>query len=313
MITLAKADPDELRVSLLTAARRLATDPDTDANFETNRRTLAAAFLAFDSSDQATSILEAIVIDENARPALRYTAFDSLAFRPGTPSFITENWEALSSRLKTVTIAILTSRRDGAQTLLEAVASGKVSRESITLNQATLLREHQDKQVAALAATLFPPPEIADRAKVVKQYAKALILKGDPTRGKEVYKTGACITCHKSPSGEGFAVGPDLATFKTAGSDSILTNLFNPNAEVASQYQAFTFTLENGESLIGIIAAEDPQNVTIRMAGGQERTFPRRQVQTMKGLGQSLMPEGLEASLTEQDVADLLEFINTLR
>jgi len=212
-----------------------------------------------------------------------------------------------------VTIAILTSRRDGAQTLLEAVASGKVPRESITLNQATLLREHQDKQVAALAETLFPPPEIADRAKVVKQYAKALILKGDSVRGKEVYKTGACMTCHKSPSGEGFAVGPDLATFKTAGSDSILTNLFDPNAEVASQYQAFTFTLEKGESLIGIIAAEDPQNVTIRMAGGQERTFPRRQVQTMKGLGQSLMPEGLEASLTEQDVADLLEFINTLR
>ena len=49
------------------------------------------------------------------------------------------------------------------------------------------------------------------------------------------------------------------------------------------------------------------------MAGGLERSFPRRQVQAMKGLGQSLMPEGLEAALTEQDVADLLEFIKTAR
>jgi hypothetical protein len=32
-------------------------------------------------------------------------------------------------------------------------------------------------------------------------------------------------------------------------------------------------------------------------------------VKSMKALGKSLMPEGLEGSLTEQSVADLLAFI----
>ena len=62
---------------------------------------------------------------------------------------------------------------------------------------------------------------------------------------------------------------------------------------------------------MGVITSEDTNNVSVRMAGGVERNFPRKQVQAMKGLGRSLMPEGLEAALTEQNVADLLEYIRT--
>ncbi|MCB1233168.1 MAG: c-type cytochrome, partial [Verrucomicrobiae bacterium] len=120
---------------------------------------------------------------------------------------------------------------------------------------------------------------------------------------------GACITCHKAPDGQGVVVGPDVATFKTAGADSILKNVFDPNAEVAPQYQAFAFDLHDGETVVGIIAREDATEVTVRMPGGLEKTFPRKDVAAMKGLGRSLMPEGIEAALTEQDVADLLAYL----
>jgi hypothetical protein len=49
------------------------------------------------------------------------------------------------------------------------------------------------------------------------------------------------------------------------------------------------------------------------MANGIEKTLPRSAIRGMKSSGQSLMPEGLEQNLTPQGMADLLEFILTLK
>jgi putative heme-binding domain-containing protein len=64
-----------------------------------------------------------------------------------------------------------------------------------------------------------------------------------------------------------------------------------------------------GDTLIGLIATEDTHQVTVRMPGGLETTFPRREVAAMRVLGRSLMPEGLEAALSMQAMADLLAHI----
>jgi putative heme-binding domain-containing protein len=47
------------------------------------------------------------------------------------------------------------------------------------------------------------------------------------------------------------------------------------------------------------------------MPGGIDKTFPRHQVASMKGLGQSLMPEGLEATVTVEEMADLVAYLLT--
>jgi hypothetical protein len=51
--------------------------------------------------------------------------------------------------------------------------------------------------------------------------------------------------------------------------------------------------------------------VTLRQPGGIDRTFPRSEVASMKGLGQSLMPVGLEATLTVDEMTDLIAYILT--
>ena len=113
-----------------------------------------------------------------------------------------------------------------------------------------------------------------------------------------------------------YSVVPEPAAMGLLGTDlqyehtrSIITNLFHPNKEIAPQYQAFNFTLNSGEVYTAIIANETQTDVTIRMLGGLEKTFPRSDVSSMKGLGISLMPEGLEATLTLQETADLLAYI----
>ena len=160
---------------------------------------------------------------------------------------------------------------------------------------------------ASLARRVLPEKTGESRSVVVERYRPALRLAGDAVRGRETYRA-ACVSCHRYRE-EGFAVGPDLVTFKQAGDESILTNLFDPNREVAPQYQAFQFTLESGETLLGMIESETTTGLTIVQPFGESRKVRRADVSAMSGLKRSLMPEGLEAALSPRDVADLLAFI----
>ena len=60
----------------------------------------------------------------------------------------------------------------------------------------------------------------------------------------------------------------------------------------------------------GILSKDDFEE--FKVMGGTEITIPRAEVRGSRSSGQSLMPEGLEAGLGVQEMADLLTFIETL-
>jgi putative heme-binding domain-containing protein len=191
--------------------------------------------------------------------------------------------------------------------LLQAVEGGSIKPADLPAATVKLLQASKDKAVAALATKVFPPaPKPGD---LLKSFQPALDLRGDAARGKAVFLE-RCAACHRAGS-DGFALGPDFVTVKTAGKEKLLASLLDPNAEVAPQFIAFQVDTKDGESYTALIANETPANVTLRMASGQELTLPRTQVKGMKSSGQSLMPENLTAGLTVQALADLIEFVLT--
>ena len=54
---------------------------------------------------------------------------------------------------------------------------------------------------------------------------------------------------------------------------------------------------------------ETGNNITLRTVDGGERAILRSDIQSMKPLGRSLMPEGLEGALKPQDLADLIGYL----
>ena len=288
-------------------AKAIKTITDSDA--QEMARISAIKLLALDNSNNSTSAIRQIISDTNASDSIRSQAINALNSDNGEA--LIENWPGFSQNIKTAAIAALSSHTPNAYALLQAIQSGTIPQSDIPLSAAAMLRNHSDSKVKALAAKALPIHEAISRQTIVERYQSALKLTGDKQRGKVVFTNSACFTCHQTPEADGFAVGPDLTTFKNAGNESIIKNLFDPNAEVAPQYQAFAFSLTNGESLSGIIAHEDTRDVTIRMVGGAEKTVSRKEIAGMKSLGQSLMPEGMESILTNQDVADLLSYIST--
>jgi cytochrome c oxidase subunit II len=75
--------------------------------------------------------------------------------------------------------------------------------------------------------------------------------KGDPAAGKEVFMSSGCGGCHTyGPAGTSATIGPDLDT-ALQGKDAqfVLESIVEPNAEIASGFQANIMPATFGESL----------------------------------------------------------------
>ncbi|MBI5394505.1 MAG: c-type cytochrome [Verrucomicrobia bacterium] len=222
-----------------------------------------------------------------------------------------QNWKSFSLRARSEAINVLLARPERSLALLQAIQSGQVKASDLDSVQEEFLQKHKDKQVAALAAKVIPVEEKVPRAQVVAKFTPALTLKGDAGKGRAIY-TERCISCHRAES-QGHQLGPDFVTVKTAGREKLLTNILDPNREVAPQYLTYTIETRDGESYSGLISSDTPASVTLRQAFGKEDVVPRSNIKKMASGGLSLMPENLEANLTPQQLADLLEFIETLK
>jgi putative heme-binding domain-containing protein len=104
----------------------------------------------------------------------------------------------------------------------------------------------------------------------------------------------------------GAEVGPDLATVAGKPPAQLIEAIFDPNRAVEQRYTVTTFLLEDGTVAGGLVVADAPGSVTIRMAGGTERVIKRGEIEESHPLTTSIMPVGLEAVISLQDCADLL-------
>ena len=144
-----------------------------------------------------------------------------------------------------------------------------------------------------------------DRQKVVARYRAALpALTGDAARGAGVYERN-CMACHRL-GGRGIELGPDLATVAAKPDDQLLEAIFDPNRAVELRNAAVEIRRKDGGIVLGLVALETPVAVTLRLVGGIEMAVPRAEIASQRQLPVSLMPDGLEAVVSEQDAADLL-------
>lgn len=134
---------------------------------------------------------------------------------------------------------------------------------------------------------------------------------GHVDEGRTLFTTGkgACVSCHRI--GEiGNVVGPDLTTIGRIRSPrDILESVLFPNASMAQGYEAHTVETAGGQSLLGVIRRNLPDALVLVDPTGQEQTVPRAQITALQELPTSLMPPGLDRTLTEQELLDLVAFL----
>ena len=215
---------------------------------------------------------------------------------------------SFTPRMRAEALTILLARPERAEALLNAIGAGTIRANALDSTQIKLLETYRDPAIRKLAARVLTAKPAGSRQQVIDNFAPALNLNGNFARGKSIYEA-RCLSCHRS-GGQGFALGPDFVTVKTTGKEKLLTNLIDPNREVRPEFTAYVVETKDDESLVGLVVNETATSVTLRQAYGKETVIPRANISKMQSQGVSLMPEGLEAGLAAQDMADLLEYIS---
>ena len=135
----------------------------------------------------------------------------------------------------------------------------------------------------------------------------ALSLSGTVEKGALVF-ANICSNCHVYGK-VGNAVGPTLTEINRKSKEAIMHEILDPNSAVDTKYINHRLETKSGTIHIGIVAAENDKQVTIKKMGGAEISVPRNEIKQLSSLGTSLMMEGLEGSLTHQQMADLLAYL----
>jgi putative heme-binding domain-containing protein len=142
--------------------------------------------------------------------------------------------------------------------------------------------------------------------------ATLLALKGDATRGKTLF-SGICIACHRA-NGVGTDFGPDLSHIGTKWNRAaMLEQILTPSKVIEPQWQLTTIELKTGDSKAGFITARSDTELTLKMAGGLTEKIATTQIAKTITTPVSTMPDGLLQTLTAQEAADLLEYLDSLK
>jgi putative heme-binding domain-containing protein len=228
---------------------------------------------------------------------------------PAITVALIDRWSTLSRAARVQASDYLIYNAANHDLLLTALETGRLpmGQLNLDLERRRRLLWSDDPAIRTRAEARFTDAGVVTRAEVLAQLKPAIQLAGNPEKGRLQYQN-LCAQCHTMGT-EGFAVGPDLTEISRKGPETLLSDLFDPNAAVNTEYLGYTIDDEEGDVFTGILTLETEALVTLRQSGGQDLVLPRTRIATMSSSGLSLMPEGLETGLSLQDVADLLSFL----
>lgn len=155
-----------------------------------------------------------------------------------------------------------------------------------------------------------PVSVATDRKEAWALYLPAMARKGNAELGRAIFET-RCAMCHRF-GGKGQTVGPDLDASRQAGREKLLGNILEPSREITAGYPLADVHLKDGTSVSGILANESAAGVLLRLAGGSDYPIKRADIKKLERSERSLMPEGIEAGISVEQMSDLLEFLAPL-
>jgi putative membrane-bound dehydrogenase-like protein len=222
-----------------------------------------------------------------------------------------------SPELRASAIEALTSTRPGSQWLLEIHSKNELP-EALIASVGRLLRNSPYQDIGNKAKLTFPAPGKLDPKKL-PPIAEIARRSGDAARGKAIWNSSAagaaqCAKCHMV-RGSGGQVGPDLSMIgKKASRENLYESILMPSKAIADQYIQHQVTTNADVTVTGLLIADTPDSITLRDANGKDTTIAKKDIEgPIRKLKISIMPEDIVASLTEDELTDLVAYLLTLQ
>ena len=141
---------------------------------------------------------------------------------------------------------------------------------------------------------------------------------GDAANGQKLMTASLigesqCLKCHMV-RGIGGQIGPDLSMIGKKGSkENLFESILYPSKAIADQHVSWVVNTIDGQTITGLLVQETETTLTLRDANGKDYSIAARDVEKRTKSLVSLMPEGLVATLTEDELVDMVAYLTTLQ
>lgn len=219
----------------------------------------------------------------------------------------------LELALRKQAVKSLAQNREGAAALLQLAGGDKLPGDLKFLAGAEL-NSVRWPELKAEAARLLPLPR-GRNSQPLPPVAELLKMPGNAPNGERVFfrpETG-CVNCH-CINGRGADVGPALSEIGAKmGRDALYEAILDPSAGIAFGYETWQMELKSGDEAYGIITSETAEELAVKDSKGIITHLKKGEIASRRQLKLSLMPAGLQQTMTTQELVDLVEYLSTLK
>jgi putative membrane-bound dehydrogenase-like protein len=214
-------------------------------------------------------------------------------------------WRGYGPQVRTTVAEALLARGERVQALLGAIEAGDVDLQGLDSVTRIKLTRYPDAEIQRRSKQLFEKEE-SDRAAVLSQYQDVLDLTGNVDKGKTAFER-ECAKCH-TPRGERSRVGPNLSGVNNRNAETLLSHILEPSAAIQARYTNYILVTNDGYVHDGLLAGETPGTMTLR-GEWEDITVLRENIAELRTSNVSLMPDGLEETMTRQELADVIAYL----
>ncbi len=138
--------------------------------------------------------------------------------------------------------------------------------------------------------------------------------RGDADAGRRLFQSGVgprCGTCH-AVAGRGGDYGPDLTRYgATHDRRQTLTAILQPSRDMAPRYVPWVLETDDGKTHVGLRLPLAGDSGTEPYIDSQGNRFDLKSetVEFREPSKKSIMPEGMEKTISLEDLADLVAFL----
>ena len=145
--------------------------------------------------------------------------------------------------------------------------------------------------------------------------ADKVIASGNAVNGRKNFEMGkgTCIACHKIGEA-GRPIGPDLSHIGAIRTErDLLESILFPSNTLARDYEAHVIETSDGQQTLGVIKSHTAEGLLVIDIAGQEKTIAHQTIAGDTTLTTSLMPQGLDQTMPEADLLDLVAWLRSLK
>ena len=248
------------------------------------------------------------ILESQPGSELQSAAVESLATfdDPGVATTLIANWKSYDPETRRKALDALLNQRERVPILVTALERHQLEVNAVDAAGRARLMQSSDAAIRERVRHLFES-DTSDRTKLVQDYQGVLKMAGNPARGKTKFEE-VCGKCHL-PRKQGGRVGPDLSGVSSKSKEELLTSILNPSYAIEPRFTNYIITTKDGGLHDGVIANETPGTITLRGGSEEDETLLRTNIAEMRASSISLMPEDLEKSLSRQDIADVISYL----